>query len=74
MSLQYVNSINWIVRSSEGFDGGSLLYGCPFTHWISGLNRALQWHLCCSHVHANNHGGIVFFWGLLLNVLAFIRM
>jgi hypothetical protein len=41
LSLQYVNSMNWIVRSSDVFDGGSLLYGCPFTHRIYGLNMAL---------------------------------
>jgi hypothetical protein len=72
--LQKVNSMNWIVRLSVGFDGGSLLCGCPFTHRMSGLNLALQWHLCCSHEHANSHGGTVFSWGLLLNVPAFMRV
>ena len=41
LSLQYVNSINWIVRLYDGLDGGSLLYGCLLTHRISGLNQAL---------------------------------
>ena len=63
MSLQYVNSINWNVRLSDELDGGSLLCGCPLTHRIYGLNMALKWHLCSSHVHANSHGGTVFSWG-----------
>jgi hypothetical protein len=50
------------------------LYGSPFTQRMSGLNLALQWHLCCSHVHGSSHGGTVFSWGLLLNVPAFMRV
>ena len=42
LSLQYVNSMYWIVRSSDGFDGGSLLCGYPLMQRISGLNLALQ--------------------------------
>ena len=42
LSLQYVNPMNWIVRSSGGFDGGLLLYGCLFTQRIYGLDLALH--------------------------------
>ena len=54
-----MNSINWIVRLSIGFDGGALLYGCLFTHIMSGLNLALHWHLCFSYEHASSRGGTV---------------
>jgi hypothetical protein len=42
MSLQYVNSMNCIVRFSFGSVGGGDWYGSPFTHKRSGLNLALQ--------------------------------
>ena len=71
--LQYVNSINCIVRLSLGSIGGGDYYGSPFTHKRSSLNLALQWHLCWPHAHGNNHGGTVFFGGSLLNVSAFMR-
>jgi hypothetical protein len=70
----YVNSINSIVRLLSGFRGGGLWYGRPLMQSISGLNLALQWHLCWLHVHINSHGGIVFSCGLLLNVPAFMRV
>ena len=74
LSLQYVNSINCIMRLSIGFGGGSFLYGSPLTHRMSGLNLALQWHLWCSHVQGRSHEGTVFSCGLLLNVPAFMRV
>ena len=40
----------------------------------SGFSLALQWHLCCPHVHGSNQGGTVFSWGLILNVPAFMRI
>ena len=40
--LQYVNSINYIVRLSDGFDGGSYLYGSHFMQKMSSLSLALQ--------------------------------
>ena len=42
LSLQYVNSINWILRLSSGIVGGFAWYGSPLTHMISNLNLALQ--------------------------------
>ena len=42
LSLQYVNSINWILRLSTGVVGGFAWYGSPLTHMISGLNLTLQ--------------------------------
>ena len=74
MSFVYVNSINCIVRLLSGFRGGGLWYGRPLMQSISGLNLALQWHLCWLHVHINSHGGTVFSCGLLLNVPAFMRV
>ena len=41
LSLQYVNSINCILRLFSGLFGGSSWYGSPLTHMISGLNLAL---------------------------------
>ncbi len=42
LSLQYVNSINCMVRLGSMSVGGLLWYGSPFTQSISGLNLALQ--------------------------------
>ena len=42
LSLQYANSINWILRLFSGVVGGFAWYGSPLTHMISGLNLALQ--------------------------------
>ena len=44
LSLQYVNSINCMVRLRSMSTGRSFWYGSPFTQRISGLNLALQWH------------------------------
>ena len=66
LSLQYVNSMNCIVRLSDGFDGGLLLYGWPFIHRISGLHLALHWHRCCPHELVTSHEGIVFSWGFYI--------
>ena len=74
LSLVYVNSINWTVRSFVGFNGGELRYGSPLMHNRSGLNLALQWHLCCPHVQGRSHGGTVFSCGELLNFPAFISI
>jgi hypothetical protein len=74
LSFVYVNSINCTVRLSVGCGGEVLWCGNYLIHRRSGLNRALQWHLCCSHVHGRSHVGTVFSCGLLLNVLAFMRM
>ena len=41
LSLQYVNSMNCIVRFTFGSAGGGDWYGSPFTHRRSGLNMAL---------------------------------
>ena len=46
LSFVYVNSINCIVRLSAGAGGGVLWWGSPLIHIRSGLNLALQWHLC----------------------------
>ena len=71
LSLQYVNSMNYIVRLSLGSVSDGDYYGSPFTHRRSSLNLALQWHLCWPHVQCNSHGGTMFFGESLLNVLAF---
>ena len=44
LSLQYVNSINWIVRLCVGFDGGSFLYGSPY---LCPLKTSLYMSLVC---------------------------
>lgn len=74
LSLQYVNSMNCMIRFWSIFVGGSFWYGNPLTQRMSGLNRALQWHLWVPHVHGNSQLGTVFSWGLLLNVPAFMRV
>jgi hypothetical protein len=56
LSFVYVNSIYCIVRLSVGCDAGVLWCGNSFMHKRSGLNRALQWHLCCVHVHGRMWG------------------
>ena len=50
LSLQYVNSINCMVKVWSMFVGGSLWYGSLLTHRMSGLNFELQWHLWIPHV------------------------
>jgi hypothetical protein len=74
LSLVYVNSINCTVRLSVGCEGGMVWWGKPLIHRRSGLNQALQWHLCCLQVHGKSQVGIVFSCGLLLKVPAFISM
>ena len=74
LSLQYVNSMNCIMRLLSRPIGRFVWYGNPLTHKRSGLNLALQWHLWFLHVQVNNHGGTVFSGGLLLKIPAFIRM
>ena len=74
LSLQYVNSMYCIVIYGVGATGGGELYGCPMTHKISGLSRALQWQRGVSHVHGSNHAGTVFSWGESLYMPAFISV
>ena len=69
-----MNSINCIVKLFTGATRGFDWYDNPLIYKMSGLNLMLQWHLCCTHVHGSNHGGIVFFGGLLLNIPIFMRM
>lgn len=57
LSLQYVNSMNCIVRSGLMLFGGGSLYGSPRTHNISSLNLPLQWHLWVPHVQDRSHAG-----------------
>ena len=73
-SLQYVNSMKYMLNPVVGASGGGWLYGCPMTHNMSGLNLALQWHLWVPHVHGNSHVGTVFTWGRSLYVPAFISV
>ena len=60
MLLQYVNSMNCIVRSG----GGGILVGNGYmvimTHSVAGLHQALEWHLWVPHVHGSSHVGNVF--------------
>ena len=74
LSLQYVNSMNCMVILVVRVSGGGWLYGCPMTHNISSLHRALQWHLWVPHVHGNSHVGTVFSWGCSLCVPAFMSV
>ncbi len=74
LSLQYVNSINCMVRLGSISVGGSLWYGKPLTQRMSGLNLELQWHLCVPHVQGSSQLGAVFSWGLSLKVPAFMRI
>ena len=74
LSLQYVNSINYMVNYGVGASCGGWLYGWPMTHNMSGLNMALQWHLWASHGHGSSHIGIVFLRGSLLYVPMFISV
>ena len=60
LSLQYVNSMNCMVRAWSICVGGSFWYGNPSTQRMSGLNRELQWHLWVSHVHGRSQLGTVF--------------
>ena len=64
LSLQFVDSMNWIVISGVGASGGGELYGWSIMHNMSGLSLALQWHLWVPHVHGSNHGGTVFLGGV----------
>ena len=61
LSLQYVNSINCMVRLGSISAGGSFWYGSPLMQRISDLNIALQWHLCVPHVQGSSQLGTVFF-------------
>ena len=54
--------------------GGGASYESPLTQRMAGLRRALQWHLCVLHVHGRSHDETVFSCGLLLYILAFMRM
>ena len=74
LSLQYVNSINCMVRLGSISVGGSAWYGNPLTHRMSGLNLELQWHLCVPHVQGSSQLGTVLSWGALLKVPAFMRV
>ena len=74
MSFVNVNSINCIVRLYVGCGGGVFWCGSSLTHRRSGLKRALQWPLCCPHVHGRSHVGTLFSCGLSLNVPEFMRM
>ena len=72
--LQYVNSINCMVRLRSVFVGGSFWYGKSLTQRMLGLNLEFQWHLCALHMQGSSQLGIVFSWRLLLKVLAFMRI
>jgi hypothetical protein len=74
LSLQYVNSMNCMVRLGLMSMGGSFLYGNPLTQSMSGLSLELQWHLCVLHVQGSSQLGTVFSWGVLLKVPAFMRI
>ena len=63
LSLQYVISMNWIIRSFDGLEGRALLYGLLLMQRIFGLNMALQWHCGGSHEHVNSHGALYFLVG-----------
>jgi hypothetical protein len=74
LSLQYVHSMNCMVRLGPMSVGGTFWYGNPLTQRMSGLNLELQWHLCVPHVQGSSQLGTVFSWGVLLKVPAFMRI
>ena len=55
LSLQYVNSMNCMVRLGSMFVGeGTVWYGNPLTQRMSGLNLELQWHLSVPHMQGSS--------------------
>ena len=74
LSLQYVNSMNCMVRLASMSVGESFWYGNPLTQKMSCLNLELQWHLCVPHVQGSSQLETVFFWGVLLKVPTFMRI
>ena len=63
LSLQYVNSINYMVSFGARASGGGWLYGLLMTHSMSRLSLALQWHFWVPHVHGSSHDGTLFSCG-----------
>ena len=74
LSLQYVNSMNCMVRLGSMSVGGLFWYGKPLTQRMSGLSLELQWHLCVPHVQGSSQLGTVFSWSALLKMPAFMRI
>jgi hypothetical protein len=54
LSLQYVNSMDCMVRLGSMSVAWSFWYGNPLTQRMSGLNLELQWHLCVPHVQGSS--------------------
>ena len=73
-SLVYVNSMNCILMLGSGWRGGVLLYGMPWAQSMSGLNRALHWHLVWVHEHGSSHCGTVLSSEEFMNLPAFMRV
>lgn len=65
--MQYVHSMNWIVRLDCSSNGGSLWYGNPLTHDILGFNLKLQWYffISTSVINSTNIIAMVAQWCLL---------
>ena len=72
--LNCINCINCMVMLLIGLVEGSYWYSRAFMYRMFGLNLALQWHLWDVHVQGSSNVGTVFSSGLLLKVLAFMRM
>lgn len=59
LSLKCVNSTNCTLKLMLEEVGG--LIGKTILLYIVGMvyhNIALDWHLCCMHVHSNSHGSL----------------
>ena len=76
LPLQYINSMNCIVRVWLGTCGGSALYRWLQMHSILGLSLALHWHLCVwlLQLYDSSQFGIKFSCVWPSNFPAFIRM
>ena len=64
LSLQYVNSMNCMMRLLLWFVRRSDSYANSFIHSIFGLNLVLLWHVCHAFMHTSSHGGTIFSGGL----------
>ena len=63
MSLQYVNSMNWILRDLHGeffFRGGVPIDDSPTMHMMSCRRLAMHFHFVWNQKHGNSHEEVCF--------------
>ena len=70
LSWQYVNPMNWVVRTWEGDSGVCIWFKAHIMHRMSRLNLAWQWYVACVHVHLRSQFKIVWSVGMLLRLHA----